>query len=89
MATNLDVLPAATAVLIGVNVFSDLLPKVTDLAGASKQTVRLGELGAAGITIGLGVLMSSVTHDPIPLGVAIALAAGLVMFYEYALTEVK
>jgi hypothetical protein len=87
---DIVIAPATLALTQGVTLFSTFLPKVTEVIDTSDdplfaQKVRIGEIGAAGLTCAMGVIMSLMVGNWSPFFVSVAISAGLVWFYEYSL----
>lgn len=84
--------PASLAMTQGFTAFNAFLPKLTDVRKNNPADnpdfagdVRLGEIAAAGLTLGMGLMISSLTGSPAPTVVAALLAFGLVFMYESVL----
>lgn len=88
--------PAGTSLAIlamttGVGYFHVMLPPISEvrkntLADSSfAADVHIGEFAAAGLTIGIGLVGSSLTKSPVPAVIALATAVGLVTMYEWVL----
>jgi len=83
--------PATLAMTQGFTAFNAFLPPlsevrkrdVTDVEFAAD--VRMGELAAVGVTLGIGAITSSLTGSPVPTVVAGVMGLGLVFIYESAL----
>lgn len=87
-----DVLgPATLAAGQSISAFTAFLPRLTDVRKASPDDpgmvgdVRLGEIAASAIAIGIGVITSSLTGSPVPMYAAAFMIVILVMVYESAL----
>lgn len=84
--------PAITAMSTGLGTFGSFMPRLSDVRKADPRTdtataadVRHGELMAVGVTVGVGVIISSLTKSAVPTYVAVAVALGLVLMYEHTL----
>jgi hypothetical protein len=83
---------ATLALSMSFSAFNSFLPPLSEVR---KQTeadnppfaadVRLGELAAAALTVGIGGISSSLTGSPVPAVVSVIMALGLVMLYESTL----
>ena len=95
MADALVISTASLAISQAVAAFGTFLPKLTDVRQVTPASdpalaadVRLGELAAAGVTIGVGAIAASITGSPTPLTVSILVSLGLVIIYESTLRAV-
>lgn len=84
--------PATLAISQGFTAFSQFMPKLSDVRRAdpkadtgTAEDVRIGEIAAVSVTIGMGIIMSSLTGSPVPAFVAVIVSIGLVMLYESTL----
>lgn len=84
--------PSTIGLTQSLSLFQSFLPKFTDIRKADPandpgfvKDVRMGELAAALLTIGIGTTMSALTGSPIPSVIAFVSAAGLIILYESAL----
>lgn len=83
--------PASLAVGQAVGSFSVFLPKFTDVRQSApgnvtmQKDVRLGEFAAATMSIGIGVILSSLSGSPAPAVVSIIMAGVVIALYEQAL----
>lgn len=84
--------PATLAVTQGVSSFNTFLPKFSDVRKNHPATnpdfaadVRMGEVAAVTLTIGVGVIASSLTGSPVPVATAAITCLILVMLYESTL----
>jgi hypothetical protein len=83
--------PATLALTQGISSFNSFLPNMTEIRQHSPddeefvKDVRMGEITAAGLTIGVGAIASSLTSNPTPVVVSLVMAFGLIMVYETAL----
>lgn len=83
--------PSSLAVGQAVSSFSIFLPKFTDVRQSDpgndtmRKDVRLGEIGAAAVAIGVGVILSSMSGHAAPAIVAVLMSAIIVALYEKAL----
>lgn len=82
----------ASAILLSVSqsvvVFTALLPPFAEIRKADKNDkdmvndVRLGELAASALVIGIGVIASGVVNSPAPVAASVVCALALVGMYE-------
>ena|ERR1700750_2845588 len=83
--------PATLAAGQTISSFATFLPRLTDVRKASPDDpgmigdVRLGEIAASGIALGMGVITSSLTGSPVPMYAAVFVALILIAVYESAL----
>jgi hypothetical protein len=83
--------PATLAMTQSITLFSGFLPRFTDIKNGSRNDpgfatdVHIGEVAAAGLTIGIGVIATGLTGSNVPLVVSIIMCVGLVALYESAL----
>jgi len=74
-----------------ITAFTTFLPPITEIRKGSVTDaqfagdVRLGEVAAAGLTIGVGAMVSGLTGSSVPTVVAFLTAAGLILLYESTL----
>lgn len=74
-----------------IGTFTTFLPPLTEVRRKSIDTpsfaldVRVGELAAAGLTIGVGAMISSLTRTSTPTVIAAITAAGMITLYELTL----
>ena len=88
-----DVLgPATLAATQSISLFTTLLPPLTDVRRADPvenpdiaADVRMGEIAAVSITLGLGAVTSALTKSNIPVITAAFASLGLVFLYEWTL----
>jgi hypothetical protein len=88
---------AASAILLSVSqsvvVFTALLPPFAEVRKGSKadpnmrDDVRLGELAASALVIGIGVIASGVADSPAPAMASVVCALALVALYETVLSK--
>ena len=91
--------PAMLGMTQSISLFQTMLPKFSEIRKtnpednpAMVQDVRMGELAAVLLTLGIGGMTSALTGSSVPSVVAVTSAVGLVMLYESALrarTEVN
>lgn len=89
-----EVVGAATlAASQGFSAFQFFLPRLSDVRKANAETnpdivgdVRLGEVAALTLSIGIGAIVSSLTGSTVPAFVALLIGLVLVFIYEAALT---
>src|SRR3954471_3444037 len=83
--------PASMILSQGISSFTTFLPPLAEVRKASADEpgtagdVRLGEVAAATLTIGLGAIASSVVGDPLPTYISIVVSIALICIYESAL----
>lgn len=84
--------PAALSISQGVSAFQFFLPKLSDVRKTNPAVdldmvgdVRLGEVAAATLCIGIGAIVSSLTGSPVPAVVALIMVGILICVYETAL----
>lgn len=84
--------PASLAAGQTLSTFSTFLPRLSEVRKANKDVdtdivgdVRLGEVAASAISIGIGVIASSLSGSPIPMYAAAFIAVILIVVYEAAL----
>lgn len=84
--------PATLGVTQGISAFTTFLPKLSDVRKANPTVdtsiaadVRLGEIAAVTLTLGIGVITSSLTGSPIPAYTALFMCAVLITLYECTL----
>lgn len=84
--------PSILALTQGISAFTTFLPPIAELRKADPMydtstaaDVRLGEVAAVTLTVGVGVIASSLTGSPVPAFTAVVVAAALVCLYETTL----
>lgn len=84
--------PAVLSVTQGISAFTTFLPRFTDVRRADPLNnpdvaadVRMGELAATALTMGVGVIASSLTQSAVPAVTALLVCALLVFLYESTL----
>lgn len=84
--------PATLAISQAVSSFTTFLPPLAeirknhpDIDPSFAADVRVGELAAIGITLGIGAMVSTLTGSSVPVIVGLATAVGLVVLYESVL----
>lgn len=84
--------PTALAVTQGVTAFSIFLPKISEVRRNTPEhnpdfaaDVRMGEVAAATLTLGIGAIASSLTGSPLPAIVGVITTFVLVAIYESTL----
>lgn len=90
---NVDTVgPASLALSQTVMAFQSFLPSFADVRKADPITnpdvvgdVRMGEIAAMSLAMGVGVIMSGLTQSPIPIVVTAVVAIVLLCLYETAL----
>lgn len=92
MAVDPNVIgPATLSMTQALSLFDSFLPKFTDLGKADPndinvvRDVRMGELAAVLMTLGIGGMTSALTGSSVPAVVALVTCTGLVLLYESAL----
>lgn len=88
--------PAMLSVTTGVQAFQSLLPKLSEVRKADPvqnpdiaADVRMGEVGAATLTMGVGLIASSLTKSPLPAVTGLIMTFILIAVYESALRSNK
>lgn len=76
----------------GIAVFNTMMPPITEIRKRTPDTdpefaadVRVAEIVGSVITLGIGLIMSSLSQSSLPALVAIMVAAGLTITYECVL----
>lgn len=84
--------PTTLAITSAIEGFNRFLPPLTEIRRKNTEDdpmfakdVRVGELAAVALTIGTGVIASSLTGSNVPAVVGLITAAGLVLLYESVL----
>lgn len=83
--------PATLSITQAIGSFSTFLPSLADIRkedGSNPELindVRVGEVAAVAVTVGVGAIVSSLTGSPVPAVVAVVVALGLVLMYEATL----
>ncbi len=84
--------PTTLAVTQAVGSFSTFLPSLADIRKNDPinnpeftADVRVGEIAAISVTLGVGVIVSSLTGHPAPAIVAFIASLGLIILYESTL----
>lgn len=84
--------PATLAMTQTVGLFQFFLPKLSDVRKADVATdvsivgdVRMGEVGATALCLGIGAMVSSLTGSSVPVVVALLTALILICLYETTL----
>jgi hypothetical protein len=71
--------------------FQSYMPKITDVRKADPADtemvgdVRMGEIASLIGSLGVGLIVSSITGDPTPAYVSVGVSLTLIMLYEYTL----
>lgn len=81
---------AAMSMTQGVAMFFSIMPRYTEVQEADSQSskaklVRHAELAATAATLGVGILLSAMSGDAMPIRIAAVVAFGFVLLYEIAL----
>lgn len=83
--------PAMLGVSAGIQAFQSMLPRITDIRKETTHNesfaadVRLGEVAAGTLTMGVGIIASSLTQSAIPVYTALLMTIILVTIYESTL----
>lgn len=83
--------PAMLGVTQGITTFTTLLPPLADIRKADPTDtsfaadVRMGEVAAVTLTLGIGGISSSLTGSPVPAATAVVMCFVLLCVYESAL----
>lgn len=83
--------PAMLGVTQSISSVGTFLPKLTDVRKADPSDttfaadVRLGEIAMATVTLGVGIIASSLTGSPVPTWTAVLMCGILIILYEAAL----
>lgn len=87
--------PAAMAVGQTVGGFSTFLPRLSEVRKAMPNDpdmvgdVRLGEVAAVSLSLGVGAITAALTKSPIPVYAALFMSVMLVVIYECALNGTR
>lgn len=83
---------AVLALTQGYAQFNGMLPKITDIRkidakfdAESVADVRVAELAAFAGTMGVGIIVSSLSGSPLPAYVSLLTAVSLIAMYEFVL----
>ncbi len=81
--------PATLAMSQGIGAFMTFLPKISEIRAAHPSTnpdiaadVRMGEVAASTLTLGVGLVASSLTGSPVPAFVALIVCIVLITLFE-------
>lgn len=84
--------PTTLALTQAVGAFNSFLPHLSEIRKTDPKAdpsfaadVRMGEVAAVALTIGVGAIASSMTGSTAPILVSMVAAAGLVFMYESTL----
>jgi hypothetical protein len=84
--------PAMLGVTSGITTFTVFLPKISEVRRAHPQDnpdiaadVRIGEVAASTLTLGVGVIASSLTGSPVPTVTAAVMVLVMIILYESTL----
>lgn len=84
--------PSTIAISQGIGAFQFLLPRLSEVRKADAANnpdmvgdVRLGEVAAFTLTVGVGVIASSLAGTPVPAYVALLTGVVMICIYETAL----
>ncbi len=85
--------PATFALGQTVSAFTTFLPKFTEIRKANPKDnpdiaadMRMGEIAAVTVSLGIGAIASSMTGSPVPVVVSLLVCVILVVLYESTLT---
>ncbi len=88
--------PATLSIGQGLSTFNSFLPKLSEVRRASisdnpdmAADVRLGEVAAGAVTVGIGVIASGLTQSNIPVITAVIVTLLLVIIYESTLRATR
>lgn len=88
--------PATLSVTQGITAFNTFLPKLSEVRKANPQDnpdiaadVRMGEVAGCALTLGIGIIASSLTGSPAPTVSALIICFVLVTLYESTLHSNK
>lgn len=79
------------ALTSGISAFTQFMPPITEIRKKSladaefAADVRVAEVAAASVCIGIGGVASSLSESSTPVWVSVFVAAGLIGLYEYVL----
>lgn len=86
--------PASLCVTQGIQAFVTFLPRFTDIRRANPtdnpdvvDDVRMGEIAAVTLSLGVGIVASSLTGSPIPAIASVVTCLVLVVLYEASLAQ--
>lgn len=84
--------PATLSISQGIAAFFTFLPRLSEVRKATPEEnpelaadVRIGEVAATAVCVGVGVITSSLTGSPVPAFVAVVVALVLIGVYETTL----
>lgn len=83
--------PATLALTQSVGLFQTFLPKFSEIQRGSisdtglASDVRMGELAASTLALGIGAMTSSLVGSPVPMLISVVSIVGLITLYETAL----
>lgn len=84
--------PSTLALSQGISAFMTFLPSLSDVRKANPgedvsmaADVRLGEVAAVALTVGVGAVASSLTGSPVPAVVAVTVSILMLCVYESTL----
>jgi hypothetical protein len=87
---------AAIALTQSFAQFQTYMPKISDIRKADPKVdfdlvgdVRIGEIAAFVGSVGVGVIVSSITNDPVPAYVSVAVCLILIALYESVLRSIR
>lgn len=88
--------PAMMGITQGVSTFNQFLPPLHEVRKHTPQgdpefaaDVRVGEVAASALILGIGAVASSLTGSTAPIVVAALTAIGLIILYESTLRTVR
>lgn len=79
------------AITQSISAFHTFLPPLADVRKHDESDrsfaadVRIGEVASVALAVGVGGIVSSLTGSPVPAGVSLLVAVGLVVLYESTL----
>lgn len=70
-----------------VGLYTAFLPDLREIrktppSSEDARSIRMGELAAGALTIGIGITATTMVHSPMPLALSIASALAMVCMYE-------
>lgn len=88
--------PTSLALTSAISSFSQFLPNMADIRKNDPinnpefaADVRMGELAAVAVTMGVGLIVSNLTGHPAATYVALVASLGFILLYESALRAQK
>ncbi len=83
--------PASLSISQAISGFSTFLPKLSEVRKAAPNDpdmtgdVRMGEIGATSVVLGVSILTSSLTGSPAPILTGMLMCLVMIVLYEIAL----